>query len=327
MSVYREDLIKKSSLFKEIFEYIESRRAIIEEKILSEISEYRDEIGEIADYIVSGGKRLRGVLTMLVAEALNGSIENTLDAAIAIEMVHSASLALDDIIDGDLLRRGKPSSWVKYGISQTVLVSNFLIPKAQLMIKRYGFEALLNVIQAWLHATLGEILDVFGELKLLPSQYEKIINLKTASVFKMAAYLGSKAANASENYVKIATEYGELLGILYQVVDDLTDVLSGDAEKLNSRSIKLFLSWLNVGDAPDLNEVLNKASERIIEFIEMISRKASLFPESKYKKIIMVFPVVTVYALLSEAGERGVKYFYEKIYSKIAYEYDTYFRE
>jgi len=317
LKTYKEDLLEKNSLFRELLEYIDSRREIIEQRIREELSEYEEEIKEVAKYIVHGGKRLRGVLALLMAEALGGSVEKSLNAAIAIEMVHSASLALDDIIDGDLFRRGKPSSWVKYGISHTVLVSNFLIPKAQLLIKIYGFEALINVISAWLQTTIGEILDAFGETMPLSSQYEKIIDLKTGSVFKMATYLGSKSANADEEAIKVASEYGRYLGLLYQIVDDLTDVLSGDPKKLESKSIKLYLEWLGARDMKNIEEVSEKSSEKIIEYINLTISKASLLPESRYKKLLILFPIFVTYALLKEIGSLGLNYFYNRLYPKI----------
>jgi len=319
LKAFTEDLLDKNSLFKELIEYIDSRKEIIEQKIREELSEYEEEVKEVARYIIHGGKRLRGVLTLLVAETLGGSVEKSLNAAIAIEMVHSASLALDDIIDGDLFRRGKPSSWVKYGISHTVLVSNFLIPKAQLLIKIYGFEALVNVISAWLQTTVGEILDAFGDSIPLSSQYEKIIDLKTGSVFKMATYLGSKSANADEEITKIASEYGRYLGVLYQIVDDLTDILSGDPKKLESKSIKLYLEWLGARDVKNLDEILEKSSKKIIEYVDLIINKASLFPESRYKKLLILFPIFLTYALLKESGSLGLDYFYSRIYPKISF--------
>ncbi len=312
---YSRDIISQSTIFGEIYEYIESRRSIIDKKILDEIKDYETEIKEIARYITDGGKRLRGVLTILVSEALGGSIDDALDAAVAIEMVHSASLALDDIIDKDLFRRGRPSTWIKFGISQTVLVSNFLIPKAQLMIKKYGFEALLNVIQSWLHATLGEILDAFGSLeRLLPHDYERIIDLKTGSVFKMAAYLGAKASKASEEVAGKISEYGEYLGRSYQVADDLTDVLSEDPDKKKSNSVRLFIRWIGYEDRELL---VNEASKRIIYYLERCLEKVKDVSRNRYSEYLIVFPVFAVYSILREAGEVGLKIFYEKIYPNI----------
>ncbi|MEZ0290668.1 MAG: polyprenyl synthetase family protein [Sulfolobales archaeon] len=312
----KRDLILESRAFEELLSYIESRREIIEKKIQEEIQGYEEEIAEIARYIVYGGKRLRGVLTLLISEALGGSVERALDASIAIEMVHSASLALDDIIDRDLFRRGRPASWIRFGLASTVLVSNFLIPKAQLMIRVYGFDALVNVIQAWFQATLGEILDVFGRLDVPASEYERIIDLKTGSVFKMAAYLGAKAASQSESIVKIAVEYGELLGRLYQIADDTTDLLSRDSSKIESKSIKLFLKWLECSER-EIDLALERASEKIIHYINRASRKAVEFPENPHKKKLVIFPMVMIYALFRELGDAGVEFYYQKIFPRI----------
>ncbi|MEM1633423.1 MAG: polyprenyl synthetase family protein [Sulfolobales archaeon] len=311
-----EDLILGSKVFRELMEYMESRREIIEEKIREEIKNYEEEIAEIARYIVYGGKRLRGVLTLLISEALGGSIDRALDASIAIEMVHSASLALDDIVDGDLFRRGRPASWVRFGLANTVLVSNFLIPKAQLMIRIYGFDALINVIQSWFQATLGEILDVFGRIDVPASEYERIVDLKTGSVFRMAAYLGAKATQCSDSVIRVVSEYGSILGVLYQIADDTTDLLSRDPSINKRKNIRLFLKWLGCSDC-EIDSALERASDRISIYMNKAMRKALEIPAKMHLDKIIAFPAVMVYALFRESGDEGVKFYYDKIFPRV----------
>jgi len=280
--------------------YLEDRRALIDAEIEKAIRGYEGEVLEIVNYMSRGGKRFRGILTILVCEALGGRVEDALDAAVAVELVHAASLALDDIIDLDTIRRGSIASWIRYGISKTVLISNMLIPKAQLMIEKYGFDALIRVIEAWLQATSGEIVDVFGPGPTFTG-YETLARLKTGSVFKASTYLGARAAKAGKSLEDLSASFGENLGILYQVADDLVDVLLG---KLDDRShgVRMFLEWVGGGTA---EEVVAKVSPKISSIMKRLEAILSRFPDNKYKGYLSAIPSYMVYGMLREAGERG----------------------
>ncbi len=294
--------------------YIETRRKLIDLELDKIIKTYEGEVLEISKYIISGGKRFRGILTLLICEALGGSIRDSMDAAVAVELMHSASLAIDDIIDGDLYRRGKISSWVRHGISKTILVANLLIPKAQIMIEKYGLDALVHVIRTWLDSTTGEILDVFGAPRDL-SNYEVVALLKTASIFRVSAYLGAVSANASKEIKYNASKYGESLGVLYQVVDDLVDLLKMldssdgniDIEKNIGEvaSLKMFLEWLNIEEPSNTDELIEKATAKISDFLRELSGYIGGFPESRYKLYIAFLPNIMIRYMLGELGSWG----------------------
>jgi len=280
--------------------YLEGRRALIDAEIERAVKGYEGEVLEIVNYMSRGGKRFRGILAILVCEALGGKAEDALDAAVAVELVHAASLALDDIIDLDTIRRGSLASWIRYGISKTVLISNMLIPKAQLMIEKYGFDALIKVIEAWLQATSGEVVDVFGPGPAVAS-YETLARLKTGSVFKASTFLGARAARAGKSLEDLSASLGENLGILYQVADDLVDVLLG---KIDSRShgVKMFLEWVGGGAAED---VVVRASPKISALLKRIDSILSKLPNNKYRNYLSAIPGYMVYGMLREAGEKG----------------------
>ena len=104
-----------------IREYYESRREMVDQHVRRLVKE----LGlDIVSETVLGGKRLRGVLTILVCEALGGKAEDALDAAAAVEIAHAASLDLDDIVDLDEIRRGKPATWIVKGLGRAVLGSH-----------------------------------------------------------------------------------------------------------------------------------------------------------------------------------------------------------
>lgn len=285
-------------------QYVESRKSMIESALESVVKNYEGEVLEIVNYMSRGGKRFRGVLTILVCESLGGRVEDVIDAAVAVELVHAASLALDDIIDLDYIRRGSLSSWIKYGVSKTVLIANMLIPKAQLMIERYGFEALVKVIEAWLHATSGEVIDVFGPGPGIAS-YETLARLKTGAVFRAATFLGAKAARAGKPYEDLAATFGENLGVLYQVADDLVDVITNKIEG-GSRGLEMFIEWAGGGN---VEEIVSKVSSKIAGMLEKLVAIVMKFPNNQYRDYLATVPGYMLYGMLREAGDTGEEVF------------------
>ncbi len=297
-----------------ILDYWETRRKIIDEKINEMLAnDVEASMIDIAQYIVRGGKRFRGVLTLLSCESLGGTIDKALDAAMAIELVHAASLSLDDIIDGDLKRRGKLATWVVYGIPKTVLASNILIPLAQRIVSKYGFKALLYVIKAWEDVTRGEILDVYTDkARLRKEDYLDVIGLKTASLFRLAATLGVIASGREEN-IEVFSDYGYKLGLAYQLADDIVDLalyMRGEQQELTPM-VKLMVEWV-LG-----REVVTEVSEGLYMDIMHKSLKLlrdyafearrlvmSIDAEPYYQYILANIPYLMIQKMLEEADMR-----------------------
>lgn len=298
-----------SSRAAEVVEYWRSRKGLIDARIERLVAEDREaETVEVKKYIVMGGKRFRGVLTMLVCEALGGEAEDALDAATAIELVHAASLSLDDIIDGDVFRRGRLAAWVAYGVSKTVLVSNMLVPMAQLLVSRYGFKALIHVIRTWEEMTRGEILDAFIRWPATsPTLYLRIADLKTGSLFRLAAVLGGIAAGREGEELRVVGEYGSKLGIAYQLADDLADLSRASRDGLAELppSIKLMVSWLS-GKGSLTEECLEEViSNGLLKLREVVSRAEDLVASIgavRYESVLKHVPRFMVEKMLEEAG-------------------------
>jgi len=198
---------------------------------------------EAARYIARGGKRLRGFIVIELAEELGANLDDAIDGAVAVELVHASSLALDDIIDEDYTRRGMEAAWVRYGLKKTVMVSNLLIPFAQEIVdKSYGHEALKRTVKAWLDISRGEVIDAFSDPSRLDKDtYLEMIRLKTGALFRLAAELGVIAARRFD-LLPLASRLGETLGVMYQIADDIRD--SRNVEKLSKEpSLQLFRRW------------------------------------------------------------------------------------
>jgi len=250
---------------------------------------------DAARYIAMGGKRLRGFLVLEAAESLGASRDAAIDAAVAVELVHAASLALDDIIDEDVTRRGFEAAWVRFGLKKTVMVSNLLIPFAQRIVEmKYGGEALERTVAAWLDISRGEVIDAFlPPEKLAPETYMEMIRLKTGALFRLSAELGVLAAGRRD-LLEVASHYGETLGIVYQIADDIRD--SRDPRKLEREpSLRLFIRWMGGDTSKPLDTI-----ERLIREAESLAEKMA--PGSYTLRVLPRFIVNAMLANIDGDG-------------------------
>ncbi len=190
--------------------------------------------------LLSGGKRLRGVLTLAACDALGGNISDALPFACAVEMIHAYSLIHDDLpsMDNDTLRRGKPTNHVVYGEAMAILAGDGLLTHAfEVMAAQKGpnaFAALgIMARAAGIGGMLrGQTLDITLEGTGPNAQTVRDIHLgKTAALLTAPILCGFTLAGADEEALQAARIYGQNLGLCFQIVDDLLD-LEGDAALL-----------------------------------------------------------------------------------------------
>ena len=258
----------------------------------------------VSTYMVRGGKRLRPLLVLLTNTALGGHREKALPSAVAIELVHASSLAVDDIIDLDTQRRGMPSAWVAHGVSKTVLVSNLLIPYAQMLVQPLGQRAVSEVIETWLRITRGEILEVFQEQAL----YEDIVKLKTSSLFQLSLVLGAISAEREE-LIPPLKEYGRYLGMAYQISDDIADFLNMDNKgEREAEALKRFVRWLGfdpeVAGVRRSEAVVEEALRRLRDILSKAEDTALGMGEPQLRKWLAGLPRYMVRRMLEEAKDR-----------------------
>ena len=280
-------------------EWVKARK-LIDTKLQPVITEIGDAATqEILAYIAEGGKRFRGFLTLTMAQALGGTIEEAIDAAISIELVHSASLALDDMADMDTIRRGKPSAWIAYSTSKTALASLLLIAVAQRRVERYGFEAIKRVIRAWEDTVKGEILDAFKYNTLDKTSYIKIIELKTASLFRLASELGALASPSKTQYLENASRYGTLLGIIYQITDDMVDYIqhTKTGRQLDPTE-QLYYQWINPTDG----DLIIKTKNILEKLIQDAKKEIQNLENTKHKEILLQLPEFISRKMIEESG-------------------------
>jgi geranylgeranyl diphosphate synthase type II len=182
-------------------------------------------------YAMAGnGKRLRPVLLMLVCEALHGKIENALPAAAAVELMHNYTLVHDDIMDHDTMRRGRPTVHCKWDTDIALLAGDGLMTLAYRSLLRTDSARLQRICQVFTDCLVelceGQTYDREYEQRddVTMAQYLDMIRRKTARFFSLCTELGALIAGAPDNQVSRLRQFGESLGLAFQIQDDLFDI-------------------------------------------------------------------------------------------------------
>ena len=255
---------------------------------------------EVSSYIVkSGGKRIRPTITILIARALNYRGKELINLATAIELLHTATLIHDDVVDQSEIRRGKTSIHKKWDNAHGVLVGDFVYSKAfQLMASLKNTRIIQTLAKSTNRISEGEILQLnfLDSANIKETDYFEIIGRKTAELFKASAHTAALLAEAEENLIKISCEFAFALGIVFQLRDDLLDY-SGNELKTGKRIGKDFLEGkitlpliqaFNLADPEDLN-LIKKAFEarderKLQEVINIITKSGAVREVEKITK-------------------------------------------
>jgi octaprenyl-diphosphate synthase len=192
-------------------------------------------IPALADHLIAGSaKRLRPLLTVAAARLAGARDDACLKLAAAVEFIHTATLLHDDVVDSSELRRGRVAAHLIWGAPSSVLVGDFLFARAfELMVGAGSMPALEILARASRVIAEGEVLQLTRahDLDLSQEVYLEIIKAKTAELFAAAAEAGAVSAAASPERCRALRQYGQNLGLAFQLVDDALDY-SGDSETL-----------------------------------------------------------------------------------------------
>jgi geranylgeranyl diphosphate synthase type I len=212
-------------------EYLEHRRGRIEERLEEvldgiEPTQLREQVRHV---VLAGGKRVRPTVTVLVCEALDGDQETAVEFAAGIELVHNASLVIDDIIDESAIRRGSSAAWTEYGHGPAIIASDGLLGEAFALFSADG-RAMQAVSEAMVQLGEGEASELVAQ-PVDESEYMALARRKTGALFRAAAELGAIAADADAYTVEAFGQYAERVGVAFQMRDDVLDA-TADAEQL-----------------------------------------------------------------------------------------------
>lgn len=211
---------------------------LVERRIVEVIASREPRLTRIADYLINaGGKRVRPAVAMLVFRGCGGTdVTDMVDLSVSLELIHTATLLHDDIIDSNDVRRGKAAAPVAFGIADTLVAGDFLFSRAFEVCGRFEPKIVAWAADACVRLTEGEIMQ--GRFRRNPEvvfdDYLEIIHRKTASLFaagsRIAAYLAGMSPDAVNGFERCGRE----IGMAFQMIDDVLDI-EGDSAKTGKR--------------------------------------------------------------------------------------------
>ena len=191
-------------------------------------------LNEVLDYIHSkAGKQLRPIVVLLSAQLCRGVTEKTIQTAVALELLHNASLVHDDVVDSSPMRRGVKSVQAKWSNKVAVLVGDYMLARVINTITEIHNSQILNIVAGLgMALSSGELLQLHANSSMWISeeQYFKIITQKTAQLFAACAEAGAESSAATMRQTTALREFGKQLGICFQLKDDIFDY--SDAEEI-----------------------------------------------------------------------------------------------
>ncbi len=215
--------------------------ALVERELEAVVALYPGRLGEACtSMLAAGGKRLRPLLTLICTRRRGEPDERILRAAAAVELLHMASLAHDDVIDRAALRRGRPTVASEYGVEMAISVGNYLLAKAFSLLVSVGDEEAISLFSdVAIALSDGEILqrDDAHRIDITPADYVRRCECKTAELFSAACRLGASLSGASAQAVAASSEYGRLIGLAFQIFDDILDVTGDERATGKNRTV------------------------------------------------------------------------------------------
>jgi octaprenyl-diphosphate synthase len=220
---------------QEIFTLIREDLERVESEIRTDSISSVDAITAIGQYLQgSGGKRLRPALLLLSAKACGDHDDMAIRLGAVVELIHTATLIHDDVIDSADTRRGRPSTNSRWGNQISVLAGDWLYMQAfHLSLRERNFhilDLLTGLTQVMVEGELLQ-LDHLGKIGLTESDYYELVNRKTACLFRVCARLGAVSAGADNATESNLGEFGWNLGMAFQLIDDILD-FTASAKKL-----------------------------------------------------------------------------------------------
>lgn len=309
----------------EVFELLKDDIKSVEEELLKNLDSEVQMVNEVASYVFkSGGKRLRPVFLILSSKLSGYEGNRSIVISGVVEYIHTATLLHDDVIDGAMYRRGKKAANRVFGNDITVLCGDFLYSRAFVNLVKDGDpEVQMILANAAKTMSEGEVFQLVktANFDLTMEDYLKIIFSKTAILFSSCCEIGAVLAKSDKDKREYLREYGRLIGLAFQMSDDILDYL-GDENKTGKKpgtdlkEGKMTLPLLLLRDLIDdkekkkLKEIIlkedpseddliyiiclmkkhnikEKAEQFVDSYIEKAKEKLQIFPNSIYKEALI----------------------------------------
>jgi octaprenyl-diphosphate synthase len=277
-----------------VFRYLKGDLRRVEKALVTQLKSPVPLIPVVGRHItLSGGKRFRPAVLLLVAEACGYTGPRRIVMSVVTEYMHNATLLHDDVVDGGVVRRGKPAANIVYGNSVSILVGDFLFARAsQLMTEDGDLDVLGIYARTLVSLSEGEVLQLMksADRRISENDYLRVVFHKTASLIAAASETGAVLAGAGKPLRKRMFEYGKSVGIAFQLMDDVLDYV-GTEKELGKRPLqdlregKVTLPLIHAlreaqgGDRRKAREILErrKFTNRDVSFLaKMVARNGGL---------------------------------------------------
>lgn len=277
-----------------VFRYLKGDLRKVEKALVTQLRSPVPLIPVVGRHItLSGGKRFRPAVLLLVAEACGYTGPRRIVMSVVTEYMHNATLLHDDVVDGGVVRRGKPAANIVYGNSVSILVGDFLFARAsQLMTEDGDLDVLGIYARTLVSLSEGEVLQLMksADRRISENDYLQVVFHKTASLIAAASETGAVLAGASKLLRKRMFEYGKSVGIAFQLMDDILDYV-GTEKDLGKRPLqdlregKITLPLIHAlrearnGDRRKARAILDrrKFTDREVSFLaKMVARNGGL---------------------------------------------------
>jgi len=217
-----------------VFGRLAGHQAALDAFLREQLAEFEPEIRDLAAYSLdAAGKRIRPALVFLSGwQGPGAPTPELVRVAAVVEMVHLATLVHDDIMDGAEVRRNRPTVARRYGSAAAVLLGDALFAHALHLTTQFPTTAVCAAVSvAMRRVCAGEIVQTLrrGSLRVDRADYTRIVDLKTAELFRVSCQLGAEVAGHPAGFVAAASRFGRHLGIGYQIYDDLVDFFGEEA--------------------------------------------------------------------------------------------------
>jgi geranylgeranyl pyrophosphate synthase len=214
--------------------YLEDQLVKVDQKMMARSEEYHPDLKAALEHLMnSGGKRIRPIITLLIGTSLGAEEEKLISLSASIEMLHTATLVHDDLIDGALLRRGNPTLNSHWTPAATVLTGDYIFAQAALLAAELNNTEAMKLFAKTLSIIVnGEISQLFGR-NHLPSRedYYHRIYEKTGSLFALSSRAAALISPADSKFIQPAEVFGKEIGKAFQIVDDVLD-FTGDQARV-----------------------------------------------------------------------------------------------
>ena len=308
--------------FSEIQALMKSDLKMTDDILINRLNSNVELINQMSHYIInSGGKRIRPLLLLLCARATSYSGKDHYAMAVVIELIHTATLLHDDVVDESATRRGQNTANELWGNAPSVLVGDFLYSRAfEIMVEPNSMEIMRVLSKATNQISEGEVLQLLNirNAKVSRSEYFAVIEQKTACLFKAACQIAGILSESSEELITALGSFGMHLGNAFQIIDDTLDYESNSSmigkeigddlsegkvtlpmiyalEQTTGKENKILTNAITEADASNIDNIVDiLVNVKAFEFSRNVAKDESIkalnslkvIPESNYRSAL-----------------------------------------